>query len=169
MLLFVDQLTNIDFSYLDGDRGLVGETWLASIALDGALDEQGMVCDFGIVKKTVRNWLDEHIDHCLVVAEKSPCLSYDIRQGATELSWLYGDKQLHCTSPQSAITFVDTDTISPETVADWCVTQLRKELPETIGEITLTFIPEAIAGDYYHYSHGLKTVSYTHLTLPTIA
>ena len=51
MHLFVDNLTNVDFSYLDADRGVVGETWLASIVLEGALDEQGMVCDFGIVKK----------------------------------------------------------------------------------------------------------------------
>ena len=29
----------------------MGETWLASALLDGALDDEGMLCDFGIVKK----------------------------------------------------------------------------------------------------------------------
>ena len=56
MQLFVDQFTNVDFSYLDAERGLVGETWLANITLEGALDEQGMVHDFGHIKKILRNW-----------------------------------------------------------------------------------------------------------------
>ena len=51
MHLFVEKLVNIDFSYLDVTRGLVGETWWASTSLEGALDQQGMVCDFGTVKK----------------------------------------------------------------------------------------------------------------------
>ena len=75
MHLFVDNLTNVDFSYLDPKRGLVGETWLASIVLEGALDKQGMVCDFGIVKKTLRNWLDDTIDHSLVIAKQSSQLT----------------------------------------------------------------------------------------------
>ena len=58
MRLFVDQLTNVDFSYLCPARGLLGETWLASIQLVGSLDEQGMVCDFGTVKNTCANgWM----------------------------------------------------------------------------------------------------------------
>jgi len=49
--LFVKKLTNIDFSYLDVERGMVGESWLIDIELTGELDDQGMVVDFGIVKK----------------------------------------------------------------------------------------------------------------------
>ena len=67
MHLFVEKLVNIDFSYLDVTRGLVGETWWASTSLEGALDQQGMVCDFGTVKKVLREWLDREIDHCLLV------------------------------------------------------------------------------------------------------
>ena len=63
MLLFVDHLTNVDFSFLDERRGLLGETWLANVQLQGDLDDQGMVCDFGIVKKRLRQWLDEELDH----------------------------------------------------------------------------------------------------------
>ena len=67
MRLFVDNLTNVDFSYLCPVRGLLGETWLAHIELTGALDAQGMVCDFGIVKKHLRDWLDSELDHRLLI------------------------------------------------------------------------------------------------------
>src|SRR5690625_7462263 len=71
MLLFVDHLTNVDFSFLDERRGLLGETWLANVQLKGDLDDQGMVCDFGIVKKRLRQWLDEELDHRLLVPIRS--------------------------------------------------------------------------------------------------
>ena len=74
MHLFVEQLTNVDFSYLDAKRGVVGETWWASAILEGALDDQGMVCDFGIVKKTLRQWLDTELDHRLLVPAEAPGL-----------------------------------------------------------------------------------------------
>jgi 6-pyruvoyl-tetrahydropterin synthase len=77
MRLFVDNLTNIDFSYLCPKRGLVGETWLANVELAGELDEQGMICDFGIVKKILRNWLEHRIDHCLLVPANSPEVKTD--------------------------------------------------------------------------------------------
>lgn len=50
-LLFVKRLTVIDFSYLDAVRGRVGESWQVDIELEDCLDEQGMVLDFGHIKK----------------------------------------------------------------------------------------------------------------------
>jgi 6-pyruvoyl-tetrahydropterin synthase len=49
--LFVDHLTVTYFSYLDFERGIVGESWIVDIELTGNLDNQGMVFDFGRVKK----------------------------------------------------------------------------------------------------------------------
>lgn len=157
MHLFVDNLTNVDFSYLDNDRGLVGETWLASITLDGALDEQGMVCDFGIVKKTVRQWLDDTIDHCLVVAADAKQLRYSTTDHSTAIEWYFGEQySLKCESPSQAITMINSQQITPESVAQWCIEQLRPLLPDTIDKIQLSFVPETIAHSFYHYSHGLK-------------
>lgn len=156
MHLFVDNLTNVDFSYLDADRGVVGETWLASIVLEGALDEQGMVCDFGIVKKTIRQWLDTYVDHCLVVAAQSSAANIIRDQQSIDITWQYQQKQLQCLSPNEAICLIDAIYITPESVASWCIKQLRELLPDTIDRIALTFTPENIKHHSYHYTHGLK-------------
>ncbi|WP_045860532.1 6-carboxytetrahydropterin synthase [Teredinibacter purpureus] len=157
MRLFVDNLTNVDFSYLDAQRGLVGETWLASIELDGALDEQGMVCDFGIVKKKLRHWLDTVLDHCLLVPEKSSALQLQTKDGQQGINWhLTTGELLKCASPNEAITLIATEQITPTSVANWCIEQLRSEFPDSIESLKLTFTNENIDGPFYHYSHGLK-------------
>lgn len=158
MLLFVDNLTNIDFSYLHPSRGLVGETWLANIELEGQLDNQGMVCDFGIVKKLIRDWLDTEIDHRLLVPRMSES-AQNIRETdeTKEIIWKLTDGQtITCHSPESAITFTDTTDTDPENIAQWCIAQLKPLFPDSVKAIRLSFITESIDGPYYHYSHGLK-------------
>ncbi|MCT7359607.1 6-pyruvoyl trahydropterin synthase family protein [Thalassolituus pacificus] len=157
MQLFVEQLTNVDFSYLDAKRGLVGETWWASAVLDGALDEQGMVCDFGIVKKTLRNWLDDELDHRLLLPVNSPALTLKHSGDIIELSW-HGDNGdlLEMRAPRQAVALVDAEQITAKSVAHWCREQLRSHFPVNVEQLTLSFVAETIDGASYHYSHGLK-------------
>lgn len=158
MHLFVDNLTNVDFSYLHETRGLVGETWLASVELEGELDSQGMVCDFGIVKKMLRHWLDEQLDHRLLVPTRSGALrTMKNESGSLEISW-GKDKHTAITSvsPEQAIAQVDAETISPESVARWCIEQLSPKFPASVKSLSLRFDTEVIDGPFYHYSHGLK-------------
>mgnify|MGYP000022798325 CR=1 FL=1 len=161
MHLFVDQLTNVDFSFLHAERGMLGETWLANVQLDGSLDEQGMVCDFGIVKKTLRNWLDDQLDHRLAVPIKSPNLTISEDGDYISLSWTYGregerPETLSCRAPRQAIALVDAESITAESTAQWCVSQLLSEFPNTLQQLNLQFSLEDIVGSFYHYSHGLK-------------
>ena len=156
MQLFVNQLTNVDFSYLDAARGLVGETWLASAILDGVLDDQGMVCDFGIVKKTLRNWLDDEVDHRLLVPIQSPSLELIEDDDRVELSWLSDHGRLTMSAPREAVSLIDAVAITDESVAEWCRQQLKAFFPVNVDQLTLTFEPEVIPGAFYHYSHGLK-------------
>lgn len=155
--LFVDNLTHVDFSYLDAQRGLLGESWVVNLVLEGGLDAQGMICDFGTVKKRVKQWLDSHVDHCLVVAQQMAAV--DIRQhdGVTELYWRYPQGEVfYCRSPQQAIVPVALAEITPLGLAHWCEQQLLALFPEQVERVRLEFVPESIDGAYYHYSHGLQ-------------
>ena len=157
MHLFVDNLTNVDFSYLDHSRGVVGETWLANAALDGALDHQGMVCDFGIVKKTLRNWLDDELDHRLLVPTRSPHLRLEQTTGQVALEWrLPGEQVITVRGPAQAFALVDVASIDAGSVARWCVEQLAGVFPTSVDQLTLSFTSEEIPTAFYHYSHGLK-------------
>lgn len=156
MRLFVDNLTNVDFSYLCPDRGLVGETWLANIELHGQLDEQGMVCDFGLVKKTLRKWLDEQIDHRLLVPAHHQALS--LNEEGNEISVLFDTSvgRIQTLAPSSAITAIDASEITPTSVAQWCLKQLEGVFGDSVDQVQLNFSLEIIDGPQYQYSHGLK-------------
>jgi 6-pyruvoyl-tetrahydropterin synthase len=158
MLLFVDNLTNVDFSFLDPQRGLLGETWLANVRLQGDLDEQGMVCDFGTVKKVIRHWLDNELDHRLAVPVRSPNIRIDEEGEFLRIRWQFGNagELLETRSPRDAIALVDAEVLTQESIAAWCIAQLKPHFPLSIDQLELDFSLEAIDGAYYHYSHGLK-------------
>lgn len=157
MQLFVNQLSNIDFSYLHPQRGLVGETWWASAIVEGSLDEQGMICDFGTVKKALRHFLDEEIDHRLLVPVHHPDLSHTVDDNNRQitLNWTFGHKQLCMSAPLQAVTLIEAEQITADTVAGWCCQQLKRMFtgPEALH---IHFVAEEIEGAFYHYSHGLK-------------
>lgn len=157
MKLFVDNLTNVDFSYLHPQRGLMGESWLVQLELDGSLNEQGMICDFGIVKKEVKKWFDLWIDHALVVPTQMPRLSQHTEEGYTQVEWLYENGETFiCRSPKEAICLVDLPEVNEESLAEWCKDKLLDLFPGEVKGLNIRFVPEKIDGAFYHYSHGLQ-------------
>lgn len=156
--LFVDNLTVIDFTYLHAERGLVGESWIVDIELHGALDEQGMVLDFGDVKKSLKREIDRLADHRLVLPDAMP----DLR--VTELpddnlrieydSASTGRVCVEC--PPVAVLRLALADIDRGGMQAFLVTRLRAVVPPNVERIVVHLRAEAIDGPYYHYSHGLK-------------
>jgi 6-pyruvoyl-tetrahydropterin synthase len=156
MRLFVDNLTNVDFSYLCPLRGMVGETWLAHIELVGGLDEQGMVCDFGVVKKRLRHWLDTELDHRLLVPTLYENCQITIGELVSVDFPLQNQLNITTSGPAQAITLIPITTITPSSVARWCEAQLKNVFGSAVSRVELRFTCEAIDTPFYHYSHGLK-------------
>lgn len=155
--LFVNNLTVIDCSYLDDERGVVGESWIVDIVLHGDLDKQGMVFDFGLVKKAVKSTIDDQIDHKLLIPSRSPRLKASAIAEGTEIRFEYGDKQpLIHRSPDDALCRLPVESISQEAVAGyarWCV---QKVVPRNVKAIEVRLRTEQIDGAWYRYSHGLE-------------
>ncbi|MBS3803198.1 MAG: 6-carboxytetrahydropterin synthase [Oleiphilaceae bacterium] len=154
--LFVDNLTVIDFAYLDPDRGLVGESWIADVVLGGELDDQGMVFDFSDVKKTIKRVIDERVDHRLVVPTDHPGLTVDPAAPNT-LTWTLtdGSRIVH-RGPREAFVMVSGETLTTSAVAGLLEAELSAVLPDNVKSIRVGLREEDIDGAYYHYVHGLK-------------
>ena len=156
MQLFVRDLTVIDFSYLCPIRGMVGESWIVDVLLDGGLDEQNMVLDFSKVKRTIKDTIDNVADHRLLI----PTACSEVRwqqQGDTvwmDFNSLKGDIHLAC--PAQAFALIPSELIDFESVNTFLQKALKEVLPDNVDGIALTLRNELHETPFYHYSHGLK-------------
>jgi len=155
--LFVNRLTVIDLSYLDPKLGLLGESWQVDIELDGTLDHQGMVVDFGDVKKQVKRMIDDHFDHKLLVPTGHPGCRIIQQAQRCEVNFeLASGIVLKHTGPATATSLIDADEISRRTVTNAIINQLQPLLPDNVQKLHLRLYTEPEEGAWYRYSHGLK-------------
>ena len=58
-------------------RHLHGHNGRAVLVMEGEqLDERGMLIDFGDIKREVRHWIDETLDHRMILCEHDPALPF---------------------------------------------------------------------------------------------
>ncbi|MFL1466248.1 6-carboxytetrahydropterin synthase [Marinobacter sp. HN1S83] len=154
--LFVDNLTVIDFAYLDPNRGLVGESWIADVVLGGELDEQGMVFDFSNVKRTIKRVIDERVDHRLVVPRGYDGLAWTEEEPDTFTWTLTDGSRIVHRSPDEAVVWLSSERVLPSAVAALLERELMAVLPGNVTNVEVHLREDVIEGPYYHYVHGLK-------------
>ena len=117
--LFVDQLTVIDFALFDPKRGIVGESWIVDVVLEGDLDEQGMVFDFGDVKKRIKQAIDNSVDHKFVVPTHYAELSHELHDNdlLLEMRDSQGRWYRH-QSPQQAVVLLQDESVNQAAVTE---------------------------------------------------
>lgn len=63
-------------------RHLHGHNGRAVIVMEGAqLDDRGMLIDFGDIKSAIRTWIDDELDHRMILCERDPALPFLQSQG----------------------------------------------------------------------------------------
>ncbi|AKE51752.1 6-pyruvoyl trahydropterin synthase family protein [Kangiella geojedonensis] len=155
--LFVDQLTVIDFAFFDIHRGIVGESWIVDLVLEGELDDQGMVFDFGDVKKRIKQAIDATVDHKFVVPANSKYVTTEHNDQGLKLtlSDTSGHRYYH-QSPEQAVVLLDAEEVTMDDVIKVLNEACLEVVPANVAKINLKLSTEAITGNYYHYAHGLK-------------
>ena len=155
--LFVDNLTVIDFAYLDRHRGLVGESWIVDIELTGELNEAGMVFDFGHVKSTIKAHIDDQVDHRLLIPADYSGLQWLDPDSPGHLRWHLEDGTwIEHRSPEQAVTTVPGTAVERQAIATRLSESLQRILPDNVQSVHISLRLEAIEGAWYHYAHGLR-------------
>lgn len=159
MKLFVNDLTVMDFSYLCPTRGMVGESWIVDVVLDGGLNDESMVQDFGIVKKQLKRIIDDYVDHKLVVPaeHKNAYIHKANTDERVQVDFIFGQKgsiQLNC--PPEAYAFVYDSEINKPSLTAYLKDVIATHLPENVQDIDIVLREEIINTPFYHYTHGLK-------------
>ncbi len=157
MKLFVEHLTTIDSAYLHPEHGLMGESWIVDITLDGGLDHQSMVMDFADVKKALKNAIDDSIDHTLIVPKLSTALTLDNHKNFLVARYQFGNNErLEHTSPREAVTLLDATEVTNDAIVTYLKATLAKHVPHTVKSIEIALRHETTDDQTYHYVHGLK-------------
>jgi 6-pyruvoyl-tetrahydropterin synthase len=146
----------VDFARLDSERGLLGDTWLLDVELEGALDEQGMVLDFGRVKPMIKSLVDDTIDHRLLVPRLHKGLEVEDQGAEVRLWFRYGQRTIYHRSPPDALCFLDAETVTPEVVSRHLRRVAQSALPENVADLVMGLREETISGPWYRYVHGLR-------------
>ncbi|MCB1868273.1 MAG: 6-carboxytetrahydropterin synthase [Gammaproteobacteria bacterium] len=156
-ILFVNRLTVIDASLLDPLRGLLGQSWYLDVELEGSLDHQGMVLDFGEVKKQIKRCVDSEFDHRLLIpAAYSGCRIED-HDGRRDVYFqLASGARIEHRGPADACAPIDAERIDETTLATAIQHRLKPILPDNVLRISANLHAEEIVGASYQYSHGLK-------------
>ena len=159
MQLFVNDLTVIDFSYCCTARGIVGESWIVDVLLDGSLNEMSMVLDFAVVKKQIKAIIDDAVDHKLLLPMQDNAISVEVsteRSGHEFVNFTSKQGAYYLQSPSCAFAKIDSKQIDIASVTNYLTKIILTHLPKNVQGLTLNLRPEVIDGAYYHYTHGLK-------------
>lgn len=156
MILFVRDLTVIDFSYLCQRRGLLGESYIVDVELHGELNATSMVFDFGHVKKVIKKAIDSLVDHKLAYPAVADCLVQQ-QQGDTHILQWHSERGLiQIASPAEAHVAIPGHVIDELSVALFLTEQITPLLPANVTALKFQLRTERSNSFYYHYSHGLK-------------
>ncbi len=160
MILFVRDLTVIDFSYLCSKRGMLGESFIVDVELHGSLDAASMVLDFARVKKVIKQAIDQLVDHKLAVPLSAPGValqpSAEPSGDIVQLQFPSARGLIAMAAPEQAIVAIGAEQINELSLTAYLQQQIMPLLPANVTQLLFTLRPEASNGFYYHYSHGLK-------------
>ncbi|WP_337843514.1 6-carboxytetrahydropterin synthase [Rheinheimera sp.] len=155
MILFVRDLTVIDFSYLCQQRGLLGESYIVDVELHGDLDQMSMVLDFARVKKNIKKAIDELVDHKLAIPALSAATDL-IQADRSVVKFQSAKGLIQVASPADAFVAIPAAQISMDSISSYLTEHIKALLPANVLKLVLSLRTEQISGFSYHYTHGLK-------------
>lgn len=154
--LFCEDFTGLDYAYLDRDKGFVGNSLSVNVKLTGKVSEEGILYDFSLVKKVIKQVIDNICDHKLVVP--SQLVSYHKGQGKLQHVLAASQSKLEYIAPESAFCEIPETEVSIRAIKNFLEQKITKEMPKNILGIEVNLLQEKRSDHsvYINYTHGLK-------------
>jgi len=154
--LFVEHLTTLDCGLLDPSCGLTGQSWIVDVTLDGALDDQGMIFDFGPAKRAVKSTIDTAADHKLIVPMRAAGLEMHGNGDPMHVHFVDATGgRVDYRGPAEAVCRLDAERVEPDMLARALESDVAAAMPANVSGVRLDLREETIAGAGYRYCHGL--------------
>lgn len=153
--LFCDHISVLDIAYFDKTKGLVGASYQVNVEFVGKPDEEGILIDFSLAKKAVKNIIDEICDHRFVLPKGMAKLTEDRFQ--LELSYGAKSQQLYYEGPRQAICEIPSQYVSTNHIASYLEQEMSNHFGEQFEQVKIQ-LEEANLGSkpILNYTHGLK-------------
>jgi 6-pyruvoyltetrahydropterin/6-carboxytetrahydropterin synthase len=119
---------------------LHGHNYFLSVTVEGSLDEQGMVLDYGILKKTIKAMLDP-LDHHVLVPKQAKDLVIHETENEVELR----TKNKRLLLPKEEVIFLPLPSTTSELLAKYFHDKIAHRWPEYRFSITIEEAPGASA------------------------
>ena len=148
---------NLDFSYFSEIEGLVGESFLIDLTLEGSLNSESMILDFGLCKSLVKSYVNEAVDHKFLLPIGSKYVEFERQPNAyITVHCDRGVDSLLVSAPEQAFAFIPSSFINKRILIDFLQKHLQTILPKNIKKVKLDFkSDDSSAFSLYSYSHGL--------------
>ncbi len=155
--LFYENVTVLDYAYLDDHLGVVGDALSVNVEFIGRTDEEGVVFDFSHAKKKVKEIIDRDCDHRLVIPKG--IANYNNEMVSFQFSYGHDDKKIDYIAPKQAVCEIPSAHFSYETLLTHLESVVLKEMPKTVTAVKLSFKKEELTENdsFFNYTHGLKS------------
>ena len=162
--LFIKDVDRLDCATFDPSVGITGKSWYVDVQVTGALDDNGFVYDFSLLKKLVKKILKETVDHALLLPIKSSAVEFEkindmekwtlntkAKMSGSKVNWTY-----EC--PKGAVYPIRSLRVTREIIEQECTKLVRHRLPGTIQKVEVKLRKEL--GDsnssFFRYTHGIS-------------
>ena len=110
-----------------------GHTSRVSVVICGTPDKSGMVIDFVILKKVLKNVLDEWLDHKLIVSSEYA----KVKDESVEIEYTTKVGRHYMLLPKSEVTIIEGEPLA-ETLSNLVAEKVLQKLPRSVTSVFVT-------------------------------